>query len=80
MDRLAGGHDGNIMDVKVDGAVWSGGKDAAVVRWDERSRRPATKLKGQPSAAGGVLEADSQHSSGNHCLFCRLLRVNEIIS
>jgi hypothetical protein len=47
VDRLSGGHDGNVMDVKADGAVWSGGKDAAVVRWDERSRRPATKLKGQ---------------------------------
>lgn len=34
------------MDIKADGAVWSGAKDAAVVRWDERSRRPATKLKG----------------------------------
>jgi len=34
------------MDIKADGAVWSGAKDAAVIRWDERSRRPATKLKG----------------------------------
>lgn len=47
IDHFAGGHDGNIMDVKADGAVWSGGKDAAVVRWDERSRTPATKIKGQ---------------------------------
>jgi hypothetical protein len=52
VDRFAGGHDGNVMDVKVDGAIWSGGKDAAVVRWDERSRRPATKLKGQSTTAG----------------------------
>jgi hypothetical protein len=48
------------MDVKADGAVWSGGKDAAVVRWDERSRRPATKLKGElvflwDSGEGSVL-------------------------
>jgi len=68
------------MDVKVDGAVWSGGKDAAVVRWDERSRRPATKLKGQSVIAGRASKADSQHSSGNHCLFYRSLRVNETIS
>lgn len=46
VDKFAGGHDGNVMDIKADGAVWSGAKDAAVVRWDERSRRPATKLKG----------------------------------
>jgi hypothetical protein len=46
VDKFAGGHDGNVMDVKADGAVWSGAKDAAVIRWDERSRRPATKLKG----------------------------------
>lgn len=48
LDQFSGGHEGNIMDVKADGAVWSGGKDAAVVRWDERSRRPATKIKGEP--------------------------------
>ena len=47
IDEFRGGHDGNIMDVKADGgAVWSGGKDAAVVRWDERSRSAATKIKG----------------------------------
>lgn len=48
VDQLTGGHNGNVMDVKTDGgAVWTGGKDAAVVRWDERSRRPATTIKGE---------------------------------
>lgn len=46
------------MDIKADGDVWSGGKDAAVVRWDERSRRPATKLKGEVNT-----EASRRHYS-----------------
>lgn len=47
IDQFRGGHEGNIMDVKADGgAVWSGGKDAGVVRWDERSQTAATKIKG----------------------------------
>jgi len=75
VDRFAGGHDGNVMDIKADGAVWSGGKDAAVVRWDERSRRPATKLKGVCIMS---LQLIVQHSSGNRYLCYQLLRVKEI--
>ena len=73
------------MDVKADGgAVWSGGKDAGVVRWDERSRTPATKIKGgfiYPLGAiylkgvmgrFGVL-ISAQLLYGNPCRSCRSL-------
>jgi hypothetical protein len=52
VDELRGGHTGNVMAVCSDasggggGAVWSGGSDAGVVRWDERSRRAAGIIKG----------------------------------
>lgn len=28
------------------GSIWSAGEDALVIGWDERSRRPATEIKG----------------------------------
>lgn len=48
VDTLQGGHTGNIADVVVDEtAVWSGGRDGGVVRWDERGRRAAMNFKGE---------------------------------
>lgn len=32
------------------GSVWSAGKDARVVRWDERSRSAGQTVKGEPGA------------------------------
>ncbi|WVQ93072.1 hypothetical protein IAU59_000136 [Kwoniella sp. CBS 9459] len=44
--QLQGGHKGLISSVATDGeALWSAGKDATVVRWDERSRRAASVIK-----------------------------------
>lgn len=48
IDSLKGGHDGQVMNVCVDRSIWTGGKDAKVVGWDERSRRLATTIKGMP--------------------------------
>ncbi|WVF65399.1 hypothetical protein IAT40_000126 [Kwoniella sp. CBS 6097] len=50
VDRLQGGHKGLISSVVADteagaGALWSAGKDANIVRWDERSRRAASVIK-----------------------------------
>jgi len=47
IDVLKGGHSGHITAVRSEqGAVWSSGKDSNIVRWDERSRRPGTTIKG----------------------------------
>ncbi|WVQ81377.1 hypothetical protein IAT38_003501 [Cryptococcus sp. DSM 104549] len=44
--ELQGGHKGHVSSVAVDdGELWSAGKDGTVVRWDERSRGPATVIK-----------------------------------
>ncbi|OCF35712.1 hypothetical protein I317_06628 [Kwoniella heveanensis CBS 569] len=48
VDRLRDGHKGLISSVAADaegGALWSAGKDANIVRWDERSRRAASVIK-----------------------------------
>ncbi|KAK8844067.1 hypothetical protein IAR55_006861 [Kwoniella newhampshirensis] len=47
IEQLQGGHTGLISAIATDreGAVWSSGKDARVVRWDERTRRAATVIK-----------------------------------
>ncbi|KAL1411160.1 hypothetical protein Q8F55_002110 [Vanrija albida] len=40
------GHTGPVTAVQCEeGSIWSSGKDATVVRWDERSRRAATTIK-----------------------------------
>lgn len=50
---LQGGHTGNVSDVVVDEqAIWSGGKDGGVVRWDERERKAAINFKGVSSQPG----------------------------
>ncbi|KAK4685741.1 WD repeat-containing protein 89, partial [Tremellales sp. Uapishka_1] len=46
VDQLRGGHSGLITDVQADQtAIWTSGKDACIVRWDERSRRVASTIK-----------------------------------
>ena len=47
IDTLRDGHEGHVSCICTDeGAVWSGGKDSRVVRWDERSRRAGNVIKG----------------------------------
>lgn len=54
VEQLQGGHTGDVTDVYVEqgdsgagsAAIYSSAKDATVVRWDERSRRPALTIKG----------------------------------
>lgn len=73
IDTLRDGHTGNIADVLVDqGAVWSGGKEGGVVRWDERGRRAAMSFKGKPllrfrkdcPSPSGSLSVRLRHSPG----------------
>lgn len=48
IDVFKGAHTGHITAVRSEeGAVWSSGKDSNIVRWDERSRRAGTTIKGQ---------------------------------
>lgn len=50
VETLRGGHSGTITSVQCEaGTIWSSAKDATVVRWDERTRRPATTIKGASS-------------------------------
>lgn len=54
------------------GSVWSAGKDARVVRWDERSRTAGQTIKGELGALGGWAWADtSQRLFGVPYLSCR---------
>jgi len=47
IDSLKGGHTGDVTSIVSDGdGVWSSGKDASVVRWDERGRRAGMSIKG----------------------------------
>lgn len=47
IDSLRGGDKGDVTSVVTDeGAVWSSGKDASVIRWDERGRRAGMIIKG----------------------------------
>lgn len=46
VERLTG-HTGPVTAVTCEeGSIWSSAKDATIVRWDERSRRAATTIKG----------------------------------
>lgn len=46
VDTLAG-HSGPVTQVLCDnGSIWSSSMDATILRWDERSRRAATTIKG----------------------------------
>ncbi|WVQ63752.1 uncharacterized protein L199_001905 [Kwoniella botswanensis] len=46
VERLTGGHQGNVTAVAVDqDAIWSSAKDGSIVRWDERSRRAGTIIR-----------------------------------
>ncbi|WWC91060.1 uncharacterized protein L201_006001 [Kwoniella dendrophila CBS 6074] len=46
VERLQGGHQGNVTSVSVDqDSLWSSAKDGFIVRWDERSRRPGTLIR-----------------------------------
>lgn len=48
VDQLKGVHTQPITGVVCEaGSIWSSSKDATIVRWDERSRRPATTVKGE---------------------------------
>ncbi|WWD21279.1 hypothetical protein CI109_105763 [Kwoniella shandongensis] len=82
VEQLQGGHTGLISGIATDqDAVWSSGKDARVVRWDERSRRAATIIKASvrkpiPVLALAVSERDhlviggtELVSSESHILF-----------
>ena len=47
IDSLKGGHTGDVTSVvSEEGAVWSSGKDAKVVRWDERGRSAGMIING----------------------------------
>ncbi|WRT69224.1 uncharacterized protein IL334_006208 [Kwoniella shivajii] len=46
IERLSGGHQGNITSVVADqDSLWSSAKDGTIVRWDERSKRSATIIQ-----------------------------------
>ncbi|WVR08938.1 hypothetical protein IAU60_005997 [Kwoniella sp. DSM 27419] len=74
VDHLRGGHKGLISSVVRDmDALWSAGKDSNVVRWDERSRRPATVIqafvrKPLPVTALAVSERDHLVIGGTELL------------
>lgn len=56
---LSGGHVGNVSSVSVDaetGALWSAGKDARAVRWDERGRGAGMRIDGESSDIGELSE------------------------
>ena len=60
VDVLQGGHNGNITDVCSDGgALWSSAKDGSIVRWDERSRRPESSIKGEAAYGRPSIAADT---------------------
>lgn len=44
---LKGAHTQPVTAVRSDGSLWSSGKDALVVRWDERSQRPVSQIRGE---------------------------------
>lgn len=64
VDRLSA-HTEPVTKVLCDnGSIWSSGKDALIVRWDERSRRAATTIKAfirkpLPVLALAVSDADN---------------------
>lgn len=51
------GEQGNGMSAL--GSVWSAGKDARVVRWDERSRSAGQTIKGESNAVRAIMELTS---------------------
>lgn len=56
VNTLKGGHVGNVTGISVDheqqGAVWSAGKDARVIRWDERGRGVGMRIDGKLRTSG----------------------------
>jgi hypothetical protein len=53
VDVLRGQHTERVTAVRCEeGNIWSSAKDATIVRWDERSRRQATTIKGKQTRIG----------------------------
>lgn len=54
---FSGAHTAAVTDIAIgeEGGVWSSSKDASVVRWDERSRRPAMNIKGKSCPSGNTM-------------------------
>ncbi|BEI82009.1 hypothetical protein CcaverHIS002_0211690 [Cutaneotrichosporon cavernicola] len=61
---LSGAHTAPVTAVCADSSIWSAGKDAKIVRWDERTQRPVAEIKAHirkplPVTALAVSEADN---------------------
>lgn len=71
IDKLSGGHEGHVTDICVDDtAIWSSGKDGKVVRWDERSRRAASSIKGNSTEyalTDHSIREETAAGIGSHC-------------
>jgi hypothetical protein len=48
---LSGAHTAPVTTVCAESSIWSAGKDAKIVRWDERTQRPVAEIKGEFSCS-----------------------------
>ncbi|GMK59026.1 hypothetical protein CspeluHIS016_0700410 [Cutaneotrichosporon spelunceum] len=67
------GHSAPVTAVCADSSIWSAGKDARVVRWDERTRRPAAEItahlrKPLPLSALALNEQANLVVGGTECV------------
>ncbi|TXT05709.1 uncharacterized protein COLE_07029 [Cutaneotrichosporon oleaginosum] len=77
---LSGAHTAPVTAVCADTSIWSAGKDAKVVRWDERTQRPVAEIKDirKPLPVTALAVSEAEHlvvggtevvSSEAHILF-----------